>query len=1377
MLVDERTPCAAHSMTKPPSSAPKASDAASALDSRYELLDLLGRGGMASVYRARERVGGREVALKLLMAASGERKKALLGNSFAREFHTLAQLRHPHVIEVYDYGLAGDAAPYYTMELLDGGDLRQLTPVPWERACALFFEVCSSLALLHSRRLVHRDITPVNVRCTRDGRAKLIDFGAMVGMGTGGSAVVGTPAFVAPETLHRLAPDARTDLFSLGATLYFALTGETPYPARTFADVETAWSTRVRPPSELVPDIPAGLDDLVLSLISVEPALRPASAFDVMQQLAALGGLTPDESEAVSRSYLATPSLVGCDAPLNELRQTLLTARLSRGKALLIEGPPGIGRSRFLDACTLEAKTLDFTVLRATALDEQRLLSSIQDIAQQLLETGHSFEDAPAWLWDTSEPNAARPKLSDLSDVLRTVNADELHAQLVRLLRGACKQRPLLIAIDDVHRIDPRSAAVLAELLDSRARPRLCALLTADSEARASTALQALARDSTPLTLAPLDEAQTRALLSSVFGEVPNLELLAREVYAITRGVPDQCMAVAQHLVNQGVIRYRAGAWILPGRLTVADLPRNAADATRWRIDRLSPNARLLAQALALSFMERLSHAQCCALLPEADPSQIDSALAELITSGAVQHLGSEYGLVNRLWLEAVTATLDERQLVARHQTLAAMYQQCCQVAFIFHAFAGGMDELGLQALSQLNAGYAKQLDVTNVLNDRVDKMMSCYPRALASAVRLGKSPRFVNDLRRWNFAGDVLLEDAGVPASAQAWLHQLRHDTGLDLYEADPDHTDAMQRLMRALQGAQARYLATPEAERVYSVEEALPLLAEYVVIGIAFGGRTHDAALLRSLQPLLEPFAPLAPVLDAIWHNAKATYLGQGEGRYQAAHLAWIEVFAKLEALDRQAMPFVAAIASAVAFAIGLMEAQLGIPTATDWADRLDRDPSQRIAALQLRRIARLEQGDARGAERIRRQAELLALQGRAPQMFKSLLAVELTACVVARDLAGVRDVIEHMRPLAARFPGWVPNLEYAQACFHLVRGDYQAAREQCLATIASTSPEPGKPGDHQLMWNASMLCLAEASLALGNPTEARHTLDQLLAAHGTLSEQERPMELARVIALTDAKLGMPGAVAQLEAAIEQQRRLGLSGPRVGLMYEARALIAIWQGDAEAYERYAALTAHEYRYGAGSPLGARYDRLLNEARRSGLLKASAPATLADVEHATSALLTRELESAVELSMAQEVSLDGRARAALQLLCAAREVRAGLLYLCDAAGLRLAASVGELSPPPDIDELEAFLQRAKARVQELDEMVTGELDTDIESQKTHVRVGDAQAELLPLSCVVKGEPRFAGVVVLAHSQRQLDELRERYLLGSLSSYLLSAQG
>ncbi|HKU39805.1 MAG TPA: serine/threonine-protein kinase, partial [Polyangiales bacterium] len=149
---------------------------------RYELQAELGGGGMAVVHLALDRETGRRVALKRQHVRGDLSRRHKSEELFAREFHTLAQLAHPRIVEVYDYGI-DESGPYYTMELLDGGDLSQLVPADWRRVCAIARDVCSALSLLHSRRIVHRDVSPRNVRCTADGTAKLIDFGAMTPMG------------------------------------------------------------------------------------------------------------------------------------------------------------------------------------------------------------------------------------------------------------------------------------------------------------------------------------------------------------------------------------------------------------------------------------------------------------------------------------------------------------------------------------------------------------------------------------------------------------------------------------------------------------------------------------------------------------------------------------------------------------------------------------------------------------------------------------------------------------------------------------------------------------------------------------------------------------------------------------------------------------------------------------------------------------------------------------------------------------------------------------------------------------------------------------------------------------------------------------------
>jgi serine/threonine protein kinase len=221
---------------------------------RYRVDAILGRGGMGSVSRATDIQTGATLALKQLTIPAGtnnaERRVAL----FQREYHILTQLNHPNLVKVFDYGLSQDI-PYYTMELLGGRSLRELAPLPWRAACAYLIELCSALSVLHARGFVHRDLTPSNVLITEQSIAKLIDFGAMAPMGPN-DAAVGTPPYMAFETLELSSLDGRADIFSLGALGYWALTGRHAFPAPTLASLPEFWQRAPPSASHFDPDIP-----------------------------------------------------------------------------------------------------------------------------------------------------------------------------------------------------------------------------------------------------------------------------------------------------------------------------------------------------------------------------------------------------------------------------------------------------------------------------------------------------------------------------------------------------------------------------------------------------------------------------------------------------------------------------------------------------------------------------------------------------------------------------------------------------------------------------------------------------------------------------------------------------------------------------------------------------------------------------------------------------------------------------------------------------------------------------------------------------------------------------------------------------------------
>jgi hypothetical protein len=1344
---------------------------------RYELHEQLGRGGMATVFRATDVASSQQVALKQLIRWDADEQRANSELLFEREFHTLSELRHPRVIAVYDYGVTPDGASYYTMELLDGGDLRERAPMPWREAARVTFEVCSSLALLHSRRLLHRDISPRNIRCTRDGSAKLIDFGALAPMSGGGTTVIGTPAFTAPETVHRSALDARTDLYSLGASLYYALTGQLAYPARSFAELAALWKLAPPPPSARVAGVPPALDDLVMSLISPEPSLRPPSAFEVMRRLAAIAGLEIEESASVAEAYLAAPVLVGRGPVLARLRELLVRALSVGGSGALIRGEAGLGRSRMLDACALEAKTLGARVLRAVATDPGKNFDVALSLAQHFAEALPSDALATHFpeLFETQATPAGRPRLRERD--LLCADANSLQESLARLLRAAAKLEPLVLAVDDLQRIDEPSAAVIAALMDRSAHGRVFVALTVDSSAQASQALDALSRRCEPLTLAALTLAQTEALFSSMFGDVPNIDRLAEDVHAIVGGNPRQSIALAQYLVDRGTITYEAGIWTLPSVLSEQDLPRSAEHAVRARLDRLGPLARRLAELHALSFVERLSDHHYRALAGGADAAAVDAAINELVAQQALTGDGNHFALANRIWRAALERGLDDDARSERHRALSVLFRAHSEFAWIHHAFAaGGSDEF--PALDALVSRYRTLSEAELHQLAQNGRLAPTLERAIDVAQRLGRPRRDVEDLRHWLLGCSIMTADSSYYwVSAPHVLAQLIHDTGLDLYRADADNPDSTARLQRALTKAFERHQSLPEPERVYRVDEAIPKLAEYVAFSIALGARAQDTALHASLPALLEPFAPLSPLLDALWQNAVGTY-ECSLCHYENARARWLEVYRKLEAVEAAPVQLVAAIRSAIAYVLGMLEAVFGLASAAKWADAMEGDASQRVAALYLRKIVRSEQGDWNGAAKLQRQAEVFALRARVPPLFNTL-SVEISAHAFARDLAGVKDVIERERVEAARYPGWIPFLREAEARFELISGNFEAALvafEQLIEqiTLGAEGPSTAVP-----VWVAARGGLCDALLGLDRPAEARASALEALAFCERTGIGNFASELVRLLAVAEARLGdFAGANARLDRLIAEQTALGVTGLRIGLVFEARAEIALWSGDRAAFETFAKLTAREYRYGAGSPVGARYDRLMREASRRGMQPsaASRELELATIADSGSLSSVPDLETSIRIALAGAASDAEKYQLALQLVCDPRAARGGHLYLALDGGPVLVASRALDSPAQRLTQCVAeYLDEEKDRFDTL----TMAIDSDATMALEGLTVAHADGvdyELHLLTYVRDQAARVAAVMAIAPGAQPVSNPRQAQLLTTIAAHLVEAR-
>jgi len=278
----------------------------------YQLEARLGAGGMGEVWRARHRLLARPAAIKLIRTPAGGAKHGASMEArrrFEREAQAIAQLRSPHTVHLFDFGVAADGAFYYVMELLDGLDAEKLVqkagPIPAERAIHVLKQVCHSLSEAESLGLVHRDIKPANIFLCRYGEdddfVKVLDFGLVKAVQSGRGddetavtrdhVIAGTPAYMAPEqAVGRDDLDGRADIYATGCVAYWLLTGQRVFDGDTPMAIlmQHATTMPAAPSTRTELPIPPALDDLVMACLAKDPSDRPQSARELSRRLAAV---------------------------------------------------------------------------------------------------------------------------------------------------------------------------------------------------------------------------------------------------------------------------------------------------------------------------------------------------------------------------------------------------------------------------------------------------------------------------------------------------------------------------------------------------------------------------------------------------------------------------------------------------------------------------------------------------------------------------------------------------------------------------------------------------------------------------------------------------------------------------------------------------------------------------------------------------------------------------------------------------------------------------------------------------------------------------------------------------------------------------------
>ena len=257
---------------------------------RFKLVAMLGQGAMGRVFRAEDTVMGRHVALKVLPKSLKKGSVKLRPEVLINEARAAAAIEHPNAVQIYEVNQAGDVC-YVAMELLEGGNLRELVraagPMDLTRACILCAEAAEALAAAHAAGVIHRDVKPANLMLSRQGRCKVVDFGLarLDEPGDWGSVAesVGTPQFIAPELLSGRPASAQSDIYSLGGTLWYLLTGAAPYRGKDPHDLLRMHMESPVPDLRAVrPEAPAALADALKTAL----AKRPNDRFATMDQFA-----------------------------------------------------------------------------------------------------------------------------------------------------------------------------------------------------------------------------------------------------------------------------------------------------------------------------------------------------------------------------------------------------------------------------------------------------------------------------------------------------------------------------------------------------------------------------------------------------------------------------------------------------------------------------------------------------------------------------------------------------------------------------------------------------------------------------------------------------------------------------------------------------------------------------------------------------------------------------------------------------------------------------------------------------------------------------------------------------------------------------------
>lgn len=1261
-------------------------------DKRFFSKAIIGKGGMGVVYCAFDSQKGCDVAIKRLLPTKSHREQARLDATarLEREFYTLAQLVHPSIIKVYDYGIDRDG-PFYTMEYLEGDSLRDQSPLPWIQACKLLRDISSSLAVIHSRRLIHRDVTTRNIHRTPDGRAKLIDFDAMTTMGVA-KHVVGTPPYLAPEVIHQQALDARTDLYGLGATLYYVLVGRHAYPARDYRQLYDLWRSPIAEPSALNPDVPKALEQLIFTLLSLSPGGRPGSAAEVFERLTAIADLPADENIAVVNAYLNTPTLVGRADELTAVRKFALGILKGGAQSVFVKSEAGVGRSRFLDAIVLEAKLLGFEVLRADASDS---IGKPFGVARRLFDELLSKDSRTTENEKTDRVLRYFAGGGRLSSIKAYLRQERAIADCCELFDDASKNTGLAIVVDDIHLIDRFSLALLATLCTkNRAKKMLLALsIERDEAIESRSAIELISQVAHTVVLRNLTQEDCSVLLTSMFGTIPNLNVLSTLMYRTCGGNPRNIVDAAQTLVDEKLLRYGGGNWLL--RSDTATLEKRLERFVN-EINSLRPVSGDALELLALVAIDRdclIDDNHYIDLTEHRNPSRFHRAMDELLQNGQLQSVGNRFRLVRqaeeRLVIKSIGIDCRRSLHLRIAERLSAENRN--PIYQTYHFLHAGVFERAIGAMKAFAILYVQdpESDVgrKTIVADTIEEL-------LRQAEQRGyRSPEL-----EYHRSGLVL--NAAYNASPERAVPHLDRSirsmvdySGLADYAA-LTHLDASERLAKSIELAQIRCRQDGSDETFFNVVKATQRIAQLSIVAASFAYKLANPGLLLFI-PDLTPLRSLSPVIGLVIKITTAlTKLVRGRQWDAWDDLKAIQQELKtigpnqLDELSRLALEAVVLSNRCI------IEVEYATPETLETIREHER--LMPVIAHSLLASYYASVGDKSMAELKHQEFEIAAVQtaqGREVYEFELLTSMSIDA--LSNDLLGLKRTLSAIEELIAIRPLW----KYRRA---LVEAHYLRCRGQIDRAIAVIEKSLLSVDHYHCDWWRSAAVYVELLTVAGRYEESRRLSEFYLVRATELRVPTISFELTLAISLS--KLGATKeAETHFEYALSTVYDRQIQGINLARCLEVGGRIAIDSGDSRAFNHYASLWSARFRRSSNPALVAQFNAMVREADERGI--EIAPALYDGLKTSRVIEVDTELRDRLRSSIQTSANSEELYSYVVALLLERSRSTAGLLYLNTSSGIQRVFATLDM---PSFDALDRQVcERYQAMTTSSDETTT----------------------------------------------------------------------